>query len=90
MSKKQLEQLFASKNAQGINEVIDQLVQDSVPLSDSKPMIGLIASSLSKLDNSSTLAVAEHAINKLRNRQLQFEEEDTTFKREMAEVLTAR
>ena len=36
------------------------------------------------------MEISDYAIKKLKNRQLHFEEEDTIFKKEMAEVLTAR
>lgn len=85
-----LEVYIANKNVPGIIGLIDELVNESKLLNESKPIINYLATHLNQLDNTSTLAVCEHAIQKLRSRQLQFDEEDCLFKKEMAEVLTAR
>lgn len=65
-----LDNLFAQKNVEAIKQMVDFYVQESVPLGDSKIVIAHLAKNLNKLDNTSCLAVAEHAINKLRTRQI--------------------
>lgn len=85
-----LETYIAAKNVAAINGLIDEITSEQRPLNESKPIINYLATHLKQLDNSSTLAVCEHAISKLRSRQLQFDEEDCLFKKEMAEVLVAR
>jgi hypothetical protein len=52
--------------------------------------MNFLAKNLSKLDNTTTLEVCEYAILMIKNRQHQFDEEDTLFKKEMADVLIAR
>ncbi len=61
-----------------------------MPLNDSKPVIRYIANNIGKLDNETTLDLGGHAIDLLKSRQLVFDEEDTTFKREVALVHGAR
>jgi COP9 signalosome complex subunit 4 len=85
-----MEALISSKNVPGIKNLVNELVLDSVPLTEAKPAINFLASNLSKLDNNTTLDIAEHVIGALRTRQLQFDEEDTIFKKEMYEVLLAK
>ena len=86
----QLEGLIKSKNIASIKQIINEQANDAKPLTESKPVINYLAQNITKLDNASTLDVCDHAIKMLKTRQLQFDEEDTIFKKEMAEVLTAR
>lgn len=81
---------LSSKNVQGINSLMDQLLVESATVNDSRPVISYLANNLSKLDNTTTIEVCEYAIQKLKLRQHQFDEEDTIFKKELADVYIAR
>ena len=51
-----------AKNASAINAIIDEMVPDSVPLTDSKAAISHIAKNLGNVDNETALSICQHAI----------------------------
>lgn len=67
---KEIENLMKAKDINGINSFIDKMVPDTVPLNESKVAINYIAKNLGTVDNETALKICEHAIQKLRARQL--------------------
>jgi len=53
-----IDQCVAAKDVPGLKGVLNDMVQENVPLNDSRPVINHVAKSLSKLDNESTLELA--------------------------------
>jgi len=70
--------------------LVAELVQESRPLTESKPAINSLAKSLENLNSDNCLKVALHAIEKIKPRMLLFEEEDMIFKKELADIYSAR
>ena len=56
----------------------------------SRPVIGAISAGLGKLNNDQAMAVGSYAIERLAARQVTFEEEDTSIKKQVAEIHAAR
>lgn len=75
---------------QAIKEIVDDYTSEARPLAECKLVINHLACNIAKLDNNSTLEISNYAVMKIRSRILQFLEQDIIFKKEMAEVYTAR
>mmetsp|Transcript_7787 Transcript_7787/g.13054 ORF Transcript_7787/g.13054 Transcript_7787/m.13054 type:complete len:165 (+) Transcript_7787:73-567(+) len=63
---------------------------ENIPLTESKPILSLIAEGVSELDNKTTLEFAKEAIAILQPRQYHFDSEDTLIKKELANVQAAK
>jgi len=46
-----IDQCVAAKDVAGLKGILNDMVQESVPLNDSRPVINHVAKSMSKLDN---------------------------------------
>eukprot|EP00347_Sterkiella_histriomuscorum_P012593 403367974 len=85
-----INQLIEEKNLQQLKEVVDYVVNEDVQTTVSRPVMTHLSQMLSKLNNDQAMEIGSYAIDKMANRLLIFEEEDSHFKRQIAEIYAAR